>query len=175
MLEVVMEKGTLYWVTGLSGAGKTTISTLLYRYILSKKRNIVFLDGDAIRAVYNNKDYSDEGRERVSYMNMRLFKLLTEQGIDVIAAVIGMKNEYRKWNREHIDNYKEIYLKVPIEVLIKRDSKKLYSRALNHEISNVYGIDLPYEEPIAPDIIAENDGKNSPEEVCTQIVEQLGI
>lgn len=170
-----MEKGTLYWVTGLSGAGKTTISSLLYRYILEKKKNIVLLDGDAIRAVYNNTDYSDEGRERVSYMNMRLFKLLTEQGIDVIAAVIGMKNEYRNWNRENIEKYKEIYLKVPIEVLIKRDPKKLYSRAIKHEISNVYGIDLAYEEPVSPDVVVVNDGSDTPDEVCGEIIAKLGL
>ena len=170
-----MNKGTLYWITGLSGAGKTTIGTLLYTYIHSKKENVVFLDGDVIRTVYNNTDYTEDGREKISYTNMRLFKLLTDQGIDVVAALIGMKNKYRQWNRDNVENYKEIYLKVPIEVLIKRDSKKIYSRALKHEISNVYCIDMAYEEPQQPDIVVVNDGKLSPEKVCEEIVKKLGI
>lgn len=170
-----MEKGTLYWITGLSGAGKTTIGTLLYHYIKAKKNNVVMLDGDILRELYQNKDYSPEGREKISYMNGRLFKLLTDQGIDVIACVIGMKHAYRQWNRDHIEKYVEVYLDVPIEVLIRRDSKGLYGKALRKEIDNVYGIDLPYEEPENPEIRIVNDSTNTPEEVCDKIIRTLNI
>lgn len=170
-----MKKGTVYWVTGLSGAGKTTIGTLLYQYLRQKKSNIVFIDGDVIRKVYQNTDYSEEGREKISYTNMRLCKMLSEQGIDVIIAVIGMRDVYREWNRKNIDNYCEIYLEVPMEILIARDSKGIYSKALRHEISNVYGIDMPYEEPKHPDIKILNDATRTPEEVCQIIVDKLNI
>lgn len=170
-----MEKGRLFWVTGLSGAGKTTISTLLYKYMKGNEDNIVLIDGDKIREVYQNTDYSQEGREKISYMNMRLCKLLTEQGIDVIIAVIGMKDAYREWNRQNIDNYYEIYLEVPMEVLIARDSKGLYRKALRHEITNVYGIDMPYEEPKCPDIKICNDSSKSPEEVCQIIIDSFNL
>lgn len=159
-------------MTGLSGAGKTTISTLLYRYLREKKDNVVLIDGDAIREVYQNKDYSEEGREKISYINMRLCKMLTDQGIDVIIAVIGMRDAYRKWNRENIANYFEIYLEVPMEILLARDSKGLYSRALRGEVINVYGIDMPYEEPKHPDIKIRNDSSESPEDVCRIIIEK---
>lgn len=170
-----MNKGRLFWITGLSGSGKTTISTLLYNYLKTKQKNIVFIDGDEIRKVYQNTDYSDAGREKISYMNMRLCKMLTNQGIDVIIAVIGMKNIYREWNRKNIENYWEIYLKVPIEILIARDSKKIYSRALRNEIVNVYGIDMPYEEPQNPDIIINNNFFLSPEKICETIIQTLKI
>lgn len=170
-----MEKGRLFWITGLSGAGKTTISSILYRYMKKKENNVCWIDGDKIREVYQNTDYTELGREKISYMNMRLCKMLTEQGIDVIISVIGMKDDYRNWNRKNIEKYYEIYLEVPIKELIRRDSKKLYSRALRGEIRNVYGIDLEYEEPKTPDVHIVNDLKLTPDEVCQIIIEQLKI
>ncbi len=170
-----MQKGRLFWITGLSGAGKTTIGTLMYQYLKKIENNIVFIDGDVIRRVYQNMDYSEGGREKISYMNMRLCKMLTDQGIDVIIAVIGMKDIYREWNRKNIDNYFEIYLEVPMEILISRDSKGLYSKALSHEINNVYGIDIPYEEPKCPDVKIYNDSSKSPEEICQIIINQLNV
>ena len=170
-----MQKGQLYWITGLSGAGKTTISTLLYNYLKQKQDNIFLIDGDKIREVYQNTDYSEEGREKISYTNMRLCKMLTDQGIDVIIAVIGMRDAYREWNRANIENYYEIYLEVPMEELIRRDSKGLYSKALRKEIKNVYGIDMPYEEPKHPDVHIINDSSRTPEEVCQMIIDQLNL
>lgn len=173
--KIEMQKGRLFWVTGLSGAGKTTISTLLYKYLKRKKNNIVFIDGDQIREVYQNKDYSEEGREKISFTNMRLCKMLTDQDIDVIIAVIGMRDVYREWNRKNFEKYFEIYLEVPIEILIERDSKGLYSKVLCHEIANVYGIDMPYEEPKCPDIKICNDSSKTPEEVCQMIIDRLNL
>lgn len=167
--------GKLYWITGLSGAGKTTISGLLYNYLKKKQSNIILIDGDKIREVYQNTDYTEEGRVKISYTNMRLCKMLTDQGIDVIIAVIGMRDEYREWNRNNIENYYEIYLEVPIEELIRRDSKGLYSKALRGEIKNVYGIDMKYEEPKNPDVHILNDSSKTPEEVCSYIIKLLDL
>lgn len=169
------DKGTLYWITGLSGAGKTTISTLLYNYLKQRQDNIFLIDGDKIREVYQNTDYTEAGREKISYTNMRLCKMLTDQGIDVIIAVIGMRDAYREWNRAHIENYREIYLEVPMEELIRRDSKQIYSRALRKELTNVYGIDIPYEEPKNPDVHIINDSTRTPEEVCRMLIKQLNL
>lgn len=169
------KKGRLYWITGLSGAGKTTISSLLYKRLKEKKENIVLLDGDKMREVYKNTDYTDEGRERITHMNQRLCKMLTDQGIDVICAFIAMKDSYRKWNRENIENYTEIFLDVPMEILFQRDSKGLYRKALNKEISNVYGVDLSYEAPKNPDLVIINDGAMTPDEVCDFIIDKLEL
>lgn len=169
------KSGRLYWITGLSGAGKTTISTLLYNHLKKKQDNIFLIDGDKIREVYQNTDYTEEGRKKIAYMNMRLCKMLTDQGIDVIIAIIGMRDIYREWNRKNIKHYCEIYLEVPMEELIHRDSKQIYSRALRKELKNVYGIDIPYEEPKTPDIHIVNDSSNSPEDICRMIIEQLSL
>ncbi len=170
-----MQKGRLFWVTGLSGAGKTTISTLLYQYMKKKEDNVVFIDGDEIRKVYESKDYSEKGREKTAYTNMRLFKMLTDQGIDVITAVIGMRDVYREWNRKNIENYYEIYLQVPMEILIARDSKGIYGKVSGDSISNVYGIDLLCEEPKHPDVKIINDSSRTVEEVCQIIIDTLNL
>ncbi|PWT29272.1 adenylyl-sulfate kinase [Butyrivibrio fibrisolvens] len=170
-----IKKGRLFWITGLSDAGKTTIGGMLFDYIKSKKNDVVWLDGDCLREVYQNRDYSEEGRKQISYSNMRLGKLLTDQGIDVIMSVIGMRDEYREWNRSNIERYLEIYLKVPLEELVKRDSKGLYAKALRGEALNVYGINLAFEEPKSPDLIILNDGRKPPREVLDEIIQKLDL
>lgn len=169
------KKGTVYWITGLSGAGKTTIGSLLYESIKVKKDNIILLDGDELRKIYQSNDYSPVGREKLAYQHARLCKMLSDQNIDVICCVIAMFDGCRNWNRENIEQYKEVYLKVSMDELIRRDQKQLYSRALNKEIKNVMGIDISYEEPKRPDLIINNSGILKPIEVVNEIINQFGI
>lgn len=169
------QKGTVYWITGLSGAGKTTIGSRLYADIKKVKDNVVFLDGDALREIYQDDNYSGEGRKKLASQHGRLCRMLSEQGIDVVICVIAMFDECRKWNRESISNYKEIYLYADMSELIRRDQKKLYSRALKKEISNVMGIDISFEEPKFPDIIIDNSGQKTPEEVVEEIERLLEL
>lgn len=158
--------GNVYWITGLSGAGKTTVSKALYNKLKSKKDNVVFLDGDILRDVFGNDlGYTKEDRLKSAMRNSRLCKMLSEQGIDVICATISMFDEVRKYNRENILGYKEIYLSVSLEVLKERNQKKLYSNG-----SNVVGMDIEFEEPKCPDIVIENDGSISIAEITNKIL-----
>lgn len=169
-----MQKGTLYWFTGLSGAGKTTIAKLFYDRLRNKKPNVVFLDGDVLREVFGNvAGHTAEERKKIAKCYSRLCNILAEQGIDVVCATISMFHDCRRWNRDNILNYKEIYLKVPMEVLIERDSKSLYKRALKGEIQNVMGINIPVEEPEEPDVILENDGRHNPIQMVDLLLNQL--
>jgi len=164
----------LYWITGLAGAGKTTIGRELYSLIKTKKSNVVFLDGDILREVFGkNMGYSTDERIKIAFQYSRLCKLLTEQGIDVICATISMFKECRQWNRDNIPCYHEIYIRVPLEILIKRDQKQLYSRALNGEIQQVMGIDIPFYEPERADLIVDNDGSKAPNSLATYIFKKL--
>ena len=123
--------GTVYWVTGLSGAGKTTIGTLLYQ-TLRQQRTTVLLDGDALRQIYGDDiGYHTDDRRRMAMRNAKLCKFLAQQGIDVICCTIGMFDAVREWNRQEIEHYYEIYLKVTPEVLCQRDQKGLYSGVRN--------------------------------------------
>ena len=163
--------GTVYWITGLSGAGKTTIGVLLYNLIKEHKDNIIFLDGDILREVYQMTNYGVEARKELALQYSRLCQMLMKQGMDVIICTIAMFDEIRDWNREHLTNYKEIYLKVTIEELIRRDQKQLYSRALRKEISNVMGVDIGFEVPKAPDLEIDNSGVMTPKEVLKEIAD----
>lgn len=165
------KKGTLYFITGLSGAGKTTIGTLLYQYLKAKKDNVVLLDGDIMRAAFcEDLGYTLEERREAAMRIIKTCKMLTEQNIDVVCCTISMFHEIRSWNVENEDNYTEIYLKVPMEVLCSRDKKGIYAKG-----ENIAEFGIGLEEPVAPRIIITNDGKNSPSEILKQIVKELEL
>jgi len=172
----VSQIGTVYWLTGLSGAGKTTIGTLLYKHLKKSKTNVVYLDGDALREVFGGQHgHSLEERKQLAMQYSRLCRMLSNQGMYVICATISMFHEVRNWNREHIENYIEVYIKVPMEELIRRDQKQLYSRALKGEINHVMGINAEIEEPEKPDIVLVNDGNYSPQEIVNELIKKLRI
>ncbi len=151
--------GNVYWITGLSGAGKTTIGKLWYQELKKKKNTVVFLDGDILRQIFGNDlGYTQADRKKSAMRNARLCALLAEQGMDVVCCTISMFDEVRNWNRENIPKYIEIYVKVSMETLRTRNQKGLYTQ--NNQ--TVAGIDVPIEEPKHPDLVLNNDGQYSP-------------
>lgn len=171
----ICSRGIVYWITGLSGAGKTTLGRLLYRDQKAEKENVVILDGDELREIINNKDYSKEGRKQVAKQYSKMCKMLSDQGIDVVICTISMYDEVREWNRENIENYCEIFIEVPMDELIRRDQKKLYSRALKRELTNVMGIDTDFEAPKNPDIKINNDGYLEVKDVYDILKEKIEV
>lgn len=161
--------GTVYFFTGLSGAGKTTLGGLFYRRQKEKRNDVVLLDGDQIRPVYNEDiGYSDADRVKGAQRTFRVANMLADQGIDVVVCSICMYSAVRAWNRENISNYKEIYIKVRRETLLSRNQKGLYTGG-----RDVVGVDLPFDEPQAPDLIIENDGGESPEAIVARLEAEL--
>ena|SRR3989338_822382 len=166
--------GVLYWITGLSGSGKTTVARELHKMLKAKKHNVIFLDGDSLRNVFNSEGlYTPQDRLKLGLQYSKLCKLLTEQEFDVICATISLFKECHQWNRKHIPDYREIYLRVPIDILIKRDSKNIYSRALKKELNYVMGIDISFQEPESPDLIIDNDSSRDPLFLARKIYEHF--
>ena len=158
-------KGTVYFFTGLSGAGKTTLGGLFCRRLKNTKPNVVYLDGDEIRPVFGeDSGYTQEDRLRWAGRIFRVCKMLSDQGIDVICCSIAMFESVREWNRKNIENYKEIYIKVKRETLLARNQKGLYTSG-----HHVVGVDLPFDEPKHPDLVIENDGGQTSLELVEQI------
>lgn len=163
-------KGRLFWITGLSGAGKTTIGTMLYQKLKEKYPNTVLLDGDVLRQVFGNDlGYSKEERFACAMRYARLCKLLTEQGIFVICCTISMFDAVREWNRENMENYTEVYIQVPMEILERRNQKNLYDDVKRGTVENVVGMDLGLEMPKNPDIVLVNDGTKKSEEMGEEL------
>ena len=146
------------WMIGLSGSGKTTLSQLVYKQLKPKLPNLVRLDGDVIRTLFGNDvDHTIEGRNRNAQRLSALSKFLADEGIHVIAAVLSIFPDWRRWNRENIPGYAEVYIKASMETLLRRDSKNLYAPALRGEIPNVVGVDIPFPDPESPDLVLDND------------------
>lgn len=161
-----MDKGIVYWITGLSGAGKTTIGTELYYKLREKKNNVVLLDGDTLKRITAG-GYSEEERLNRAYKYCNLCEILSVQGIDVIICTIAMYDEIREWNRKNIEKYIEIFIDVDEDVLLKRNQKGLYDEGS----VNVVGRDLRVEFPKKPDIVIKNNGDESIESYINTIIE----
>lgn len=170
-----MEKaGMLYWITGLSGAGKTTIGTGLYNELRRKQDNVVFLDGDILKDIIDGQPgYNEADRRKRAMKYAMLCKMLTEQGMAVICCTISMYDEVREWNRKNNKCYIEVFLKVSIETLIKRDQKGMYTRYQKGEFKNLAGLDMQVEFPKNPDIVIENNGSVTVTE-CVDIILHFG-
>lgn len=146
------------WLIGLSGSGKTTIANKIVERLRQSNNKVVLLDGDLIRELFGNDvDHSIEGRRRNAERLSVLSKYLASQNIHVVAAVLSIFPEWRKWNRENILDYSEVYMRVSMDTLLRRDIKDLYAKALRGEITNVVGVDIPFPEPDKPELIIDND------------------
>jgi len=175
------EKGTVYFFTGLAGAGKTTVGGLFYRRLREKKPDAVLIDGDQSRtaAGHSTADgevlledrYTTEARKAGAKGTFQYCRNLSEQGKDVVVCSISMYAEVRAWNRESIENYREIYLKVSRDTLYRRDQKKLYSSGAK----NVVGVDLPWDEPEHADVVIQNDTGETPEAIVDRLFVQFGL
>ena len=175
------EKGTVYFFTGLAGAGKTTIGGLFCQRLKEYVPDAILMDGDQMRTaggdsapdgtVLFEDRYTTEARKAGARGMFRRCKELADRGATMVCCCIAMYQEIRDWNRENIENYKEIYIKVTRETLYRRDQKKLYSSGAK----NVVGVDLPWDEPERPDIVVENDGQETPEEIVDRLVRFFGL
>jgi adenylylsulfate kinase-like enzyme len=150
-----LEPGTVIWITGLSGAGKSTVGKKLVEEIKSRSHSVVYLDGDELREVFgsiaNSKDnHGREGRLKLSFQYAFLCKLLSNQGISVVIATISMFKEIYTWNRENLKKHYEIFLDVPIIELKRRDPKEIYKKFDRGEITSVAGLDLSIDQPVEP-------------------------
>ena len=166
-------RGFCIWFTGLSGAGKSTLSQALREVLVSKGRNVEILDGDEVREnLSKGLGFSREDRDtnirRIGYV----CHLLSRNGVISISAAISPYRSVRDENRKRIGSFIEVFVKCPLDVLIERDVKGLYKKALAGEIKNFTGVSDPYEDPLHPEIVVETD-KESIEESVQKIIGYL--
>jgi adenylylsulfate kinase len=165
--------GCTLWLTGLSGAGKSTISKLVETELRKRDCKVEVLDGDIIRThLSKGLGFSKEDRDinikRIAFV----CGLLTRNDVIALAAAISPYKEARDYARETIGNFIEIFVNCPVDVCMERDTKGLYKKALAGEISNFTGVSDPYEEPDRPDLVI-NTHEETPEASAGRIIKHL--
>ncbi|MEM1425085.1 MAG: adenylyl-sulfate kinase [Cyanobacteria bacterium P01_H01_bin.130] len=159
-------QGVTLWLTGLSGAGKTTIAQKLTETLRTQSSNVEILDGDIIRQNLTkglgfSKADRDENIRRIGFVA----HLLTRNGVFVVVSAISPYAEIRKEVRDRIGDFIEIFVNAPLAVCEERDVKGLYARARAGEIKGFTGIDDPYEAPTDPDVECRTDLESLDESV----------
>ena len=168
-----METGCTLWFTGMSGSGKSTLSGLLAARLRAMGARVELIDGDVVRTqLSRGLGFSKEDREENIRRIGFVCELLSRNGVIAIAAAISPYRAGRDEWRSRIPNFIEIYMHCPLEVLVERDVKGLYKKALAGEIPNFTGISDPYESPLAPEITIDSS-KQSPEESVAAILRVL--
>lgn len=167
------QQGAILWLTGLSGAGKTTIAVTLAQELRKRDYLTELLDGDLIRTHLSQElGYSKQDRD----INVRrigfVANLLSRNGIMAIAAAISPYRQVREELKQTTHNFIEIYVDTPLNVCQARDVKGLYAKAKAGLIQNFTGISDPYEVPINPDIICQTD-KFTLEQCVNQVLQYL--
>ena len=168
--------GLIVWITGLSGAGKSSVARELAGQLRDLGRPVVVLDGDEVRAAIADPNVNHDRISRIANaMRLcRLAKLLADQGVYVVTATMSLFKEIHDWNRSNFDRYFEAYLKVDLEILKRRDARQLYSQAQAGKVKNVVGVDLEFDEPQNPDLVLDNTAElHTLSALAAQILEQL--
>jgi len=166
-------RGVTVWLTGLSGAGKSTIARRVEAELKARNRQVEVLDGDLIRTwLSQGLGFSKKDRD----INVRrvgfVANLLSRNGVIVIAATISPYQDIRDEIRAINKDFVEVHVNAPLEVCEGRDVKGLYAKARAGEIKGFTGIDDPYEIPVNPEVVCES-GKETVEESANKVIRTL--
>src|SRR3954463_5344790 len=168
------DKGFTLWFTGLSGAGKTTISEIVERELRARGSRVEVLDGDVVREnLSKGLGFSKEDRDTNIRRIAFVADLLSRNGVPVITAAISPYREIRDEARELMgDRFIEVFVKASVEICAERDVKGLYEKAFKGEIREFTGVSDPYEPPLDPEIVLDTE-HDSAEEDAAKIVTLL--
>lgn len=160
------DAGFTLWLTGLSGAGKTTIARALVPELQTRGVKVERLDGDVVRESLTrdlgfSKEDRDKNIERVTFVA----KLLSRNEVGVIASFISPYQATRDMVRHETTNFIEVFVDASLETCISRDVKGLYEKAIAGEIPNFTGVSDPYEAPVSPEIVVDTNTETLEESV----------
>lgn len=151
------KKPLVLWITGLAGAGKTTLAKGVFEKLKRITPNVVTIDGDEVREIFGQDlGYSKEDRVKNAHRISKLCRYLSDQGLIVVCSTMSLYPEIWAWNRANIQNYVQVYVKVNIETLRARNKKNLYAEP----DSQVVGVDQQFDEPLNSELILSNESES---------------
>jgi adenylyl-sulfate kinase len=167
------DHGFVAWLTGLPGSGKTTIARGLEKELKARGLKVEVFDGDEVRKnLSKGLGFSKEDRDTHNKRVIYVCKLLVRNGINTIVSLISPYRSTRAYARKELPKFVEVYLKCSLEECISRDPKGLYKKALAGKISNMTGIQDPYEEPLNPEVVLDTE-HDSPRHNVQKVLAKL--
>ena len=165
--------GFVLWLTGLPASGKSTLAHALQQACLERGISTQVLDSDDLRQVLTPEPrYTAEERDWFYSVLIYIAVLLADNGVPVIIAATASRRAYRQKARARLDSFAEIYVACPPEICRQRDPKGLWQKAAAGEITNLPGMNAPYEEPLAPDVCVDSEHL-SPQQAAQKILQEL--
>ena len=160
------------WLTGISGAGKTTLCDAMWNLLKPSVPELISIDGDIVRKLFASKlGYAEPDRVQQIRRIQTLAKFLSDQGQIVLVAALYAHPDLLAWNRQNFKNYFEVYIDAPLSLVQARDPKGLYANA--GPSPQIVGIDVPWHVPKSPDMIIKANNDNAPTDVAKQIIAKI--
>ena len=162
------------WLTGISGAGKTTLSDAIARRFKSVVPELVQIDGDEIRELFGaSLTYRETDRYEQILRIQRLARMLDRQNMLVLVAALYGHPDLFARNRKIFSEYFEVYLEAPLGLVKRRDPKELYRKLERGEMNNVVGIDIPWHAPENPDLQINSEQETDPDELALEVARRI--
>jgi len=169
----VEEQGCVIWITGLPASGKSTIAEGVKKQLRARGLKVEVFDGDEVRKnLSKGLGFSKEDRDTHNKRVIYVCRLLTRNGVNALVSLISPYRSTRAYARVQLPKFVEVYLKCSLEECKRRDPKGLYKKALAGEITNMTGIQDPYEEPLTPEVTL-NTENDSPQRNVKKVLEKL--
>ena len=165
----IKKKGVLIWITGLSGSGKSVLGKLILPIIKKKIGPTILISGDDLRNIFKLYGYTKKERLENAKKFYGLYKLLTDQGFNVIFCVVSMFDKVRSWNKKNIKNYIEVYIKSDVKKIIQQRRKEIYFK----NKKNIVGLDIKPQIPKNPDITIHNNFKKNIREISKVLSKEI--
>ncbi|MEW6189512.1 MAG: adenylyl-sulfate kinase [Actinomycetota bacterium] len=167
------KRGFALWITGLPASGKSSIAQAVRRLLKEREIDVEILESDDLRSkLLTLSTYTEEEREFFYNVLVCLGKMLVDHGINVVFDATANKRKFRDKARKEIQNFMEVYVKCPLEECMRRDPKGIYRAVKREEATTVPGAQVPYEEPLAPEVIIESD-RETPEQGAKKILQKM--
>ena len=163
------------WLTGLSGAGKSTIADEIIRIVKPNLPSLVLIDGDVVRNLFGADLGFEEAARKIQIARLQqLAQFLSKQNIPVIVSALYSDPDLMQWNLDHLSGYFEVYVDTPLETVMSRDTKGLYAKAKSGNLLNVVGVDIPWHIPENPHLVIKTV-KLTPEAIAYKIIDLVPV